>query len=124
MVVNNKEVDVKRFGVLLTALIVFLTFGVAAALADEYAGPKLWYNGDSAQGSYSQSWYENDFAKPSGGYLTWSGFKRGTDYGLQGVSNTNEVTVYTWDAPTTSKAGHCIYQATNGASYGGCIENT
>jgi len=105
----------RRVLALAAVLCAALSLGVTAAyaIADEYAGPKLWTLGDEAQGSYSTSWYEDDFAKPSSGYQTWSGFKRATDYGLQGTSNSNQVTVYQWFS-STNKAGHCIYQSTSG----------
>lgn len=114
----------RRIAVVFTAIAVFLIVGVAAALAaDEYAGPKTWCCGQDAQGSYSQSWYESDFAKSSGGYQTYAGFKRASDYGLQGTSNSNEVTQYQWYAPTTNKAGYCLWQYA-GSGSGGCIQST
>jgi hypothetical protein len=86
------------------------TASVAMAGGGIYAGPKVWYSGQSAGTSYSTTWHENFFSTYGSGFDKAVTYIDNRSYGWHNtVRNTNQTTKTLAPFQMTVKASCVAY---------------
>jgi hypothetical protein len=113
-----KEEVRMRKGVALLVAMAALVFTSTAVAAYAYAGPRYWYPGEAAGGSWSSGVTYNGFNKATSGYDTTVTFIDNVSYGWNATVRNSEMVTYTRWWSNQVKKPHC--RAHRGYHWGGC----